>query len=200
MQFPQKKIYLIRHGETEWTLSGQHTGSTDIPLTKNGENQAKLLGDRLRGHAFQTILASPLQRAQQTCAIAGLLKTAQIDPNLVEWNYGDFEGMTSAQINKMQPNWSIFSNGAPNGESVADIGKRADKVLAKIQSLHGDVALFSHGHFLRALAARWLQLPAQDGRLFALFPGSLSILGFEKNTQVLFLWNDTSHINSHHSS
>jgi broad specificity phosphatase PhoE len=196
MESPQKKIYLIRHGETEWTLSGQHTGKTDIPLTKNGENQAKLLGTRLRGHSFQSIFTSPLQRAQQTCALTGLLKTAQIDPDLVEWNYGDFEGMTSAQIRKIQPHWSIFSNGAPNGESVAAVGARADKVLAKIQSIQGDVALFSHGHFLRVLAARWLQLPAQEGRLFALFPGSLSILGFEKNVHVLSLWNDTSHIKS----
>lgn len=191
MQFPQKKIYLIRHGETEWTLSGQHTGSTDIPLTKNGEKQAKLLGEKLRGHSFQSILTSPLQRAQRTCEIAGLFKHAQLDPDLVEWNYGDFEGMSSAQIWKRQPDWSIFSNGAPNGESVADVGARANKVLAKIQSLEGDVALFSHGHFLRVLAARWLHLSPEEGRLFALAPGSLSILGFEKNSHVLSLWNET---------
>lgn len=192
MIFPEKKIYLIRHGETQWTLSGQHTGITDIPLTKNGEKQAEEIGDKLRGHPFHSIFTSPLARAKQTCQIAGLLKNAIVDPTLVEWNYGDYEGKTSLEIWKTQPHWTIFSSGAPHGESVADIGARAKKFLAKIQSIHGDVALFSHGHFLRVLAACWLQLSAHEGRLFALEPGSISILGFEKKTPVLLLWNDTS--------
>jgi broad specificity phosphatase PhoE len=202
MEVPHKKIYLIRHGETEWTLSRKHTGTTDVPLTKNGEDQALAIGKRLRGHPFQTILSSPLQRAVQTCAIAGFLDQARLDMDLIEWNYGNFEGLTTEQIWKREPHWNIFSNGAPGGESVADITARANKVLTKIQFLHGDVALFSHGHFLRALAARWLQLPVQEGRLFALFPSAISILGFERTTHVLTLWNDISHQipASHHTT
>lgn len=192
MQFPHKKIYLIRHGETEWTLNGRHTGTTDIPLTKNGELQAESIGKRLKGHAFRTILSSPLQRALNTCEIAGFLKEAKLDADLVEWNYGEFEGLKTEEIHKKMPHWNIFSNGAPGGESIADVNARTGRVLAKLQSLHGDVALFSHGHFLRALAARWLQLTAQEGRLFALYPGSLSILGFERDAHVLTLWNDVS--------
>jgi len=194
LEFPHKKIYLIRHGETEWTLNGKHTGMTDIPLTKNGELQAKLIRRRLRGHTFQTILSSPLQRAARTCEIAGFLTKARLDPDLVEWNYGAFEGRTTAEIQEKMPHWNIFSNGAPGGESPTDMTARVNKVLTKIQSLHGDIALFSHGHFLRALSARWLQLPIQEGRLFALFPASVSILGFERNTHVLTLWNDISHL------
>ncbi|MBS0604137.1 MAG: histidine phosphatase family protein [Verrucomicrobia bacterium] len=195
MEFPHKRIYLIRHGETEWTLSGQHTGLTDIPLTAQGETDAGLLGKRLRGHAFETILYSPLQRASRTCEIAGLLKHAKAEPDLVEWNYGKYEGLTSQQILKESPHWNIFNNGAPEGETPADIAARANRVLTKIQSLHGDVALFSHGHFLRALTARWLLLPVQQGTLFALAPSSLSILGFEREKHVLSLWNDISHLN-----
>jgi probable phosphoglycerate mutase len=189
MIFPQKKIYLVRHGETEWTLSGQHTGLTDIPLTKNGEQQAKFLGKQLHEHAFSQVYTSPLSRALKTCEIAGLAQNAKHDSDLMEWNYGDYEGMTSSEIWKVQPQWNIFSNGAPNGESISDIATRAHRVLTKIQAVHGDVILFSHGHFLRALATLWLQLQIQDGRLFALFPGSISILGFEKSTQVLIAWN-----------
>jgi broad specificity phosphatase PhoE len=149
---------------------------------------------RLSGQAFEAVFTSPLQRATRTCEIAGLFKNAKTDHDLVEWNYGDFEGLTTDQIRKQQPHWDIFSNGAPNGESVADVSARASKMLAKLHSFHGDVALFSHGHFLRALAARWLQLPAQDGRLFNLFPASVSILGYERAVHVLTLWNDTSHL------
>lgn len=196
MQFLQKQIYLIRHGETEWTLSGQHTGLTDLPLTQNGENQGKMLGKRLRKYSFQTVLTSPLQRSVSTCEMTGLLKNAKLDPDLAEWNYGDFEGLTSEEIRKIQPHWTIFSNGAPHGESIADIQARTHRVLTQIQSLHGNVLLFSHGHFLRALAAHWLQLPVQDGRLFALSPASLSVLGFEKNIHVLNLWNDLSHLSA----
>lgn len=192
MEFPQKKIYLVRHGETEWTLSGQHTGFSDIPLTANGEKQAEKIGKKLRGHTFGSILTSPLQRAERTCAIAGFSKAAKPDRDLVEWNYGDFEGLTSQEIRKTHPHWTIFSDGAPRGESVTDVGDRADRVLAKIQPLQGDVVLFSHGHFLRVLAARWLQLSPQEGRLFALDPGSISILGFEKGLPVLFLWNEAN--------
>ncbi len=188
------KIYLIRHGETEWTLSGQHTGLTDIPLTKNGKKEAEKLKKRLSLISFQTVLTSPLQRSLQTCEIAGLLKDAQQNDDLVEWNYGDYEGLTSEQIWKIQPSWSIFSNGAPNGESLADITARTDRVLATLRTIRGNIVLFSHGHFLRALTARWLGLAIQEGQLFALAPASFSILGFEKTFHVLDLWNDTSHL------
>lgn len=190
----QKKIYLIRHGETEWTLSGQHTGVTDIPLTKNGENEAKKLSERLQGHSFAAVFTSPLQRAMHTCKIAGLSKKPETDQDLVEWNYGDFEGLTSEEIKKKHPQWNLFLEGAPHGESIYDVEKRADRVLSKIRSFQGDVALFSHGHFLRTLTARWLQLSASDGKLFALHPASLSILGYERIQQVLLLWNDISHL------
>ncbi len=188
-----RRIYLIRHSETAWTLSQRHTGLTDIPLTKKGEEDALLIGKRLKNHPFEVILCSPLQRAKATCEKAGLMKLATIDPDLVEWNYGDYEGLTTAEIQKKSPHWNIFSNGAPGGESTADISTRASKVLKKILSFQGDVALFSHGHFLRALTAEWLGLTTREGRLFSLSPASLSILGYERETQVICLWNDQSH-------
>ncbi len=183
-------IYLVRHGETEWALSGKHTGMTDIPLTKNGERQAEWIGKRLKGINFQMVLSSPLQRASKTCEIAGFIKQARLDSDLVEWNYGEFEGLTTKEIQQKEPHWDLFSNGVPKGESVSDIGARTSKVLSKIQPIHGNVLLFSHGHFLRALSTRWLDLRVQEGRLFALEPGSLSILGFERNGRVLSLWNE----------
>lgn len=191
-----RKIYLIRHGETSWTLSGQHTGKTDLPLTPKGEQDALLLGKRLKGHTFEKILTSPLKRAEDTCELAGLAKHVYRDPDLVEWNYGDYEGLTTQEIHKRSPNWTIFERGAPNGESLSDVSARANKILAKIHSIHGDIALFSHGHFLRILAARWLNLPAQEGKHLLLSACSLSILSYERQTPVLALWNDTSHLQS----
>jgi probable phosphoglycerate mutase len=166
---------------------------TDIALTENGQLQAELLGKKLKGHAFETILSSPLRRAATTCELAGFLNKARLDPNLVEWNYGEYEGRTTPEIQKANPHWNIFSNGAPGGETVADVSARANKILNHILPLRGDVALFSHGHFLRVLGAKWLGLNAQEGRHFALSPGSVSILGFERNEHVFLLWNDTSH-------
>jgi len=189
MESPIKKIYLIRHAETEWSLSGQHTGRTDIPLTPKGEQDAVSIKKRLEGHSFTKVLCSPLQRALKTCQIAGFEKVLQTDEDLMEWDYGNYEGLTSLQILKQTPHWSIFLNGAQGGESVSDVSTRADRVLSKILPIQGDVALFSHGHFLRVLAARWLRLPPQEGRLFALSPASISILGFEKTKHVLTLWN-----------
>jgi broad specificity phosphatase PhoE len=194
MPLKTKKIYLIRHGETEWTLSGQHTGTTDIPLTQEGERQVEELKKRINKRDFSTILTSPLKRAIQTCELTGYLNRAKIDPDLMEWNYGDFEGKTSKEIHALYPQWSIFFDGAPNGESLADIEARTSRVLAKLEPLQGNIALFSHGHFLRALAAKWLQLSVREGRLFTLVPASLSILGYEKTTPVIQLWNDTSHL------
>jgi probable phosphoglycerate mutase len=185
-----QKIYLIRHAETEWSLSGRHTGITDIPLTKKGEADAVNI-KKLIDHPFECILCSPLKRAKSTCAIAGLLQQAHIDPDLAEWNYGDYEGLTTQEIWKDSPSWDLFSDGAPHGESPADICARANKVLTKFKKMTGDVALFSHGHFLKAIATCWLQLPIQQGRLFSLSACSLSILGFEKKQPALFLWNGT---------
>ena len=184
-----RKIYLIRHGETAWTVSKQHTGLTDIPLTEHGRTEAKQLGEKLKHLSFQKILLSPLARAVETCKLANFFQHAEIDPDLVEWNYGDYEGLTHEQIRKQDPNWSIFTKGAPGGESVADVGKRADRVLSKISQISGDVALFSSGHFLRLLAARWLNLPPSEGRLFFLSTASLSILGYERESPVILLWN-----------
>jgi probable phosphoglycerate mutase len=185
-----QRIFLIRHGETNWSVAGKHTGLTDVPLTEEGKKQAALLGKRLQGHTFQKVFTSPLQRAQETCRLAGMGKHAIIDPNLVEWNYGRYEGLTSEEIRKIDPAWNLFSQGAPKGESVADISARATKVLIKLQSLHGDLALFSSAHFLRILTVKWLQLPPSEGRHFFLSPASLSILGFEHQNPALLLWNE----------
>lgn len=185
-----KKIYLIRHGETEWTLSGRHTGKTDIPLTQKGEEEALRIGKRIGNIKFDLVLCSPLQRAKATCQGAGLLDQAVIEPLLTEWDYGAYEGLTTEEIRGQIPDWKIFTHGAaPRGESVAAVGQRADQILEKIASVKGDVALFSHGHFLRVLCARWLRLPAEKGALFALSPAALSILGSERADPVLSLWN-----------
>jgi len=194
MQYPKKQVYLLRHGETEWSISGQHTGNTDISLTPNGRKQATLLGERLKSHDFKEIFTSPLKRAYETCELAGLLKKAKIEPDLKEWDYGDYEGLTTNQIHKQSPDWNLFSHGAPGGESLVDISARATKILFKIKSCHGDVAIISHGHFLRILAAKWLELSSSEGKHLALFPASLSILGFERDTPALELWNDISHL------
>lgn len=188
------KIYLIRHGETEWTISGQHTGTTDIPLTEKGKEDAMKLKRELQDVSFQLILSSPMQRAFNTCELAGFAKQARLDPDLVEWNYGEYEGLTTKQIWKNDPHWEIFAQGAPGGESVADVGARATHILAKLKSIHSSVALFSHGHFLRVLAARWLGLPPNEGRLFDLHPASISILGIEHQHHVIAQWNDTSYL------
>lgn len=193
-KFP--KIYLARHGETEWSLSGQHTGVTDIPLTKQGEDNARNLGERLHGLHFAKVLTSPLQRARRTCELAGFGANAEIDNDLAEWNYGEYEGERTADIRKKRPDWFLFRDGCPGGESVAAVGARADRVIARLRALQADVIVFSHGHFLRVLGARWLSQPAADGRLLLLTTASLSILGYEHNLEepVLRLWNDDRHV------
>jgi probable phosphoglycerate mutase len=189
-----KKIYLIRHGETEWTLSRQHTGATDIPLTENGIEQAHLLAERLKGREFKAVFASPLLRSRQTCEIAGFSDEAVFDPRLVEWNYGAYEGLTTKQIHAQDPQWNIFQNGAPDGESVEDIQHRTAGVLKEILAIQGDVAIFSHAHFLRALAVRFIDLSIIEGRHFTLFPASISILAYENASPAISLWNDISHL------
>jgi probable phosphoglycerate mutase len=183
-------IYLIRHGETEWTLSGQHTGTTDLPLTEHGKSQAT----HLRGQSFSHVFCSPRLRAKQTCELAGY--TATTEPLLAEWDYGAYEGKTHAEIAKRDPTWNIFNCGAPGGESPEQVHKRAKRLLSQLASLKGPIALFSHGHFLRALTATWLQLPIKAGALFFLSPASLSLLSFEREQPVLALWNKVD-IKSH---
>jgi broad specificity phosphatase PhoE len=186
------KIYLARHGETAWSLSGQHTGVTDIPLTEHGERNARSLGERLRGMAFVQVLTSPLQRARRTCELAGFGAQAEVDADLVEWNYGDYEGKRTADIRKERPDWFLFRDGCPGGETPEVVAARADRIVARLRALNGDVLIFSHGHFLRVLAARWLGKPASDGQFLLLSTAALSILGYEHNLDepVLRLWND----------
>src|SRR6266850_3374621 len=174
-------VYLARHGETAWSLTGQHTGRTDLPLTARGERNARRLGERLSGLTFGAVLTSPLQRASRTCELAGFGKSAQIDANLLEWNYGQYEGRTSAEIHGTNPNWNLFRDGCPGGEMPEQVGARADRVIERVRALHGDVLLFSSGHLLRVLAARWLALPPSAGRYFLLDTASLSALGYEHN-------------------
>jgi broad specificity phosphatase PhoE len=190
------KIYLARHGETEWSLTGQHTGVSDIPLTENGERNARNLGERLRGMRFAKVLTSPLQRSRRTCELAGFAAQEEIDADLVEWNYGDYEGQRTADIRKSRPDWLLFRDGCPGGESPDAIAARADRVVARLRAVNGDVLLFSHGHFLRVLGARWLGKPAAEGRFLLLSTAALSILGYEhnRNEPVLRLWNDDRHV------
>jgi probable phosphoglycerate mutase len=188
--------YLARHGETAWSLSGRHTGLTDIPLTERGERNARTLGERLRPLQFARVWTSPLQRAARTCDLSGFAATGRIDPDLVEWNYGDYEGRRTVDILQERPGWQLFADGCPGGESPADVGARADRVVDRIRSAAGDVLLFSSGHFLRVLGARWLGLPPDGGRHFMLATASLSALGYEHDLEepVFRFWNDTRHV------
>jgi probable phosphoglycerate mutase len=190
-------LYVARHGETAWSLSGQHTGLTDLPLTPNGERNARRLGERLKGMSFARVFASPLQRAAQTCELAGFGAVAETDPDLVEWNYGQYEGRCSAEIFAERPDWQLFRDGCPGGESPAQVGERADRVIQRVRTVPGNVLLFSSGHFIRVLAARWLALgPETAGRYFLLTTASLSALGYEHKLSqpVIRLWNDDRHV------
>ena len=191
------EIYLARHGNTAWTASGQHTGLTDLPLTPNGEDNARRLGERLKGLTFAKVYTSPLQRASRTCELAGFGAVAETDPDLVEWDYGDYEGLTSAQILKQRPDWQLFRDGAPGGESPEQIAERADRVVQRIRAVAGNVLLFSSGHFIRVLTSRWLGLAlVSGGKYFLLSPASLSALSYEHNLSqpVIRLWNDDHHV------
>src|SRR5437660_7003502 len=190
------EVYLARHGETAWTLTGQHTGRTDIPLTARGELNARSLAQRLMGVVFARVLTSPLSRALRTCELAGFGGQAESDVDLQEWDYGQYEGQRTADIRQERPGWDLFRDGCPGGESVAAVGARADRVIARLRAIDGHVLLFSHGHFLRVLAARWLGLPADKARLFVLSTAALSILGYEHNLAepAIRLWNDDRHV------
>jgi probable phosphoglycerate mutase len=189
-------VYLARHGETAWSLSGQHTGRTDLPLTERGERKAGALGQRLRGLTFAKVFTSPLRRAVRTCELAGFGSAAEIDPDLVEWDYGQYEGRRTAEIRAERPDWEQFRDGCPGGESPDQIAARADRVGGRLRAVKGDVLVFSHGHFLRVLAARWLGLDAAGGRYLLLDTASLSALGYEfhQTEPVIRLWNETRHV------
>jgi probable phosphoglycerate mutase len=189
-------VYLARHGETAWSLSGQHTGLTDLPLTERGERNARSLGERLKGLTFAAVLTSPLQRAVRTCELAGFRAAAQVERALVEWDYGQYEGRTSADIHRERPDWQLFRDGCPGGESLDQVAARADSVVSRVRAIHGDVLLFSSGHFLRVLAARWLGVEAAAGKYFLLSTASLSAVGYEHNRSrpVIQLWNDMRHV------
>lgn len=191
-------IYLARHGETAWSRSGQHTSFTDLPLDEHGEVEARRLGERLSGLAFAKVFTSPLQRASHTCELAGFKSAAQTDPDLVEWNYGKYEGRRSVDIHAESPDWQLFRDGGPGGESPAQVGARADRVVGRVRAVGGNVLIFSSGHFLRVLAARWLGIEPAGGRFFTLHTASLSVLGYENALAhpVIQLWNDTRHVES----
>ena len=193
-EFPM--VFLARHGETAWSLSGQHTGLTDIPLTEQGELNARRIGERLQGLDFARVYSSPLQRARRTCELAGFGTVARADPDLLEWNYGDYEGRRTKEIHLERPDWQLFRDGCPGGEAPADVGKRADRVVAGARATGGNLLLFSSAHFLRVLAARWLGLEAGAGRAFLLDTASLSALGYEHSLAepVIRFWNDTRHV------
>ena len=189
-------IYLARHGETAWSVTGQHTGLTDLPLTERGERNAARLGERLAGSLFAKVLTSPLQRATRTCELAGFGAVAEIDRDVVEWNYGDYEGLRTAEIHAKRPDWQLFRDGCPNGESPEQVGARADRVINRVRAVNGNVLIFSSGHFLRVFTARWLGLEPAAGKFFMLDTASLSALSYEhdlSNPAIRF-WNDARHV------
>jgi broad specificity phosphatase PhoE len=183
------QIWLIRHGETEWSLGGRHTGRTDVPLTEAGRRQAKTLGRHLGKRTFALVLTSPLGRARETCQLAGYGDAAEITDDLREWDYGIYEGRTTAEVRAHEPGWSIWTTSIPEGETVDHVGERAHRVIERAVAAGGDVALFAHAHFLRILAACWIGRPPVDGRLFALGTASISVLGHERETRVISVWN-----------
>jgi len=189
-------IYLARHGETAWSLSGQHTGLTDLPLTERGQRNARGLGKRLQGLTVSAVLTSPLQRAARTCELAGFGAAAEVDRDLLEWNYGEYEGRRAIEIRAERPDWQLFRDGCPGGESPDQVGARADRVVSRVRAVQGDVLLFSSGHFLRVFSARWLGLEPGAGRYFLLSTASLSALGYDGSLSqpVIRLWNDTRHL------
>jgi broad specificity phosphatase PhoE len=190
MATPTQEVVLVRHGETEWTRAGKHTGHTDIPLTEAGRREAVAVGEALRGRTFALVLTSPLRRAAETCRLAGFGDVAVPRDDLMEWDYGAYEGRTTIDIRKERPGWSLWRDGVPEGEMPAEVGARVDEVIGQVRTVAGDVAVFAHGHVLRVLAARWLGLGPDGGQLFALDPATLSVLGYERETAVILLWNE----------
>jgi broad specificity phosphatase PhoE len=183
------EIVLVRHGETEWSRDWRHTGRTDIPLTETGREQAKVLRAPLSDWKFARVYSSPLSRARDTCELAGLGDRAELTEALLEWDYGEYEGITTKEIREKRPDWFLWRDGCPGGETAEEVGARVDPLIAELKRAEGDVALFAHGHILRVLAARWLGLPPQDGKLLALSTARLSVLGYERETEVIRRWN-----------
>ena len=190
------KVYLARHGETEWSVAHRHTSFTDLPLTLQCEENARRLHERLKDIGFAVVLTSPLQRARRTCELAGFGKVAAVDSDLVEWNYGEYEGRRIAEIHKERPGWNLFRDGCPGGETAEQVGARADRVIARLRAGRCDTLIFSHRHFLSVFAARWVELLAASGGVFFLSEASVSILGYDHTLQepVIQLWNDTQHL------
>ena len=188
------QVIAVRHGQTQWSANGRHTGRTDIPLTDAGREQADLAGARLRGHEFALVLSSPLSRALETCRIAGFGDVVVTDDDLLEWHYGDYEGLTSPEIQAQAPGWSLWTDGCPNGEAVADVAARVDRAIGRCRSTEGDVALFAHGHVLRVLGARWSAQDPSLGAALSLSTASVSVLGWEHSAPVISRWNDTAHL------
>ena len=187
-------IVLVRHGETEWSATGKHTSTTDVPLLESGRRDAERLRERLAGRSFALVLTSPYARARETAGLAGFGDVAQVDADLTEFGYGEYEGLTTPEIRAARPDWSVWIDGAPGGETADQVGVRADRAIERALAAGGDVAVFAHGHLLRVLAARYIDLPASDGGHLALSTGSVSELGFERERRVILLWNDTSHL------
>jgi probable phosphoglycerate mutase len=189
------QIFLVRHGETDWSLSGRHTSPTDLPLTESGEDSARALGSRIRGRHFTRVLTSPRRRSMRTCELAGLGSQAITTDELAEWDYGSYEGITTAQILEERPSWNLFRDGCPHGESPAQVSDRADRLIARLRKMDGDTALFSHGHFGRVIGARWIGLPVLEARRFQLDPAAICQLSYEKDrtdSPVIALWNSTA--------
>jgi probable phosphoglycerate mutase len=191
---PSPELWLVRHGDTAWSLTGQHTGRTDVPLTPGGVLQAAMLGRRLRARRFARVLTSPLARARETCRLAGQGGMAEVDADLAEWDYGALEGRTAADIRREVPGWTIWTGAVPGGETLQQVGARVDRVLARVRAASGDVVLFAHGHVLRILAARWIGLSPADGRVLGLDTASLGVLGHERDQPVIRSWNDCHHL------
>lgn len=192
----QREVVVVRHGETEWSRVGRHTGRSDVPLTELGRREAVLVGERLQGRRFARVLTSTLGRALQTCELAGLGAVAEPLSDLVEWDYGDYEGLTRDQVRADRPGWTPWDDGCPGGESVDDVGRRADRVLSELRRASGDVAVFGHGHSLRVLAARWAELPALAGARLILGTAALGILGYDRELAAIVAWNDASHLDA----
>jgi broad specificity phosphatase PhoE len=188
---PHAQLWLVRHGETEWSASGRHTSHTDVPLTERGRERAADLRTRLTGSTFDAVLTSPLGRARETCALAGFADQAEIDEDLHEWDYGSGEGLTTAEIRQVLPGWTVWTHDLPRSESVADVSDRADRVIARARAAGGRTIVFSHGHFSRVLGARWIDLPAADGARLRLDTAAVCVLGWERDCPVLVRWNDT---------
>jgi len=186
---PSRRIFLVRHGETEWSLDGRHTSRSDLPLSAEGERRAEQLAGVFREHPFALVLTSPMGRAVRTCELAGLLSRAEISPDLREWDYGEYEGRTTPDIRSTHPDWNLFHDGAPGGETAEDVGARMRRVIDRLAAAQGDAAVFGHGHALRVLAALWAGLAPEDAERFALETGTISILGYERETRVIRMWN-----------